>query len=308
VVMGDADCTYDFRRLRPFVERFQAGDEYVMGSRWQGSIQPGAMPWLHQHLGTPATTRILNRLYSSRFSDIHCGMRGITKDALIRMDLQSQSWEYASEMVLKSVHMHARTSEVPVRFLKDREGRVSHHKRMGWFSPWQAAWINLRAMFIHGSSFFVFKPGLVLLALGLLMTVPLAGGPIDLGPITLSLYVAMLGLVLTTIGLTSVLLGAVAQVLFDYTGVARRRWSRILPYTRTVLAAGGLFCVGVGLVVPLVVSWLSNGFRLQDPANAENHMAVVGFTAMLSGFLLFACTLLLHGAMLATRTRDRRDG
>jgi glycosyltransferase involved in cell wall biosynthesis len=308
IVMGDADCTYDFRHLRPFVERFQAGDEYVMGSRWKGSIEAGAMPRLHQYFGTPITTWILNRLYASDFSDIHCGMRGITKDALIRMDLQSQSWEYASEMVLKSVHMHARTSEVPVRFLKDREGRVSHHKRMGWFSPWQAAWINLRAMFVHGSDFFVFKPGLVLLALGLLLTVPLAGGPIDLGPVTLSLYVAMLGLVLTTIGLTSVLLGAVAQVLFDYTGVARRRWSRILPYTRTVLAAGGLFCVGVGLAVPLVVSWLSNDFRLQDPANAENHMAVVGFTAMLSGFLLFACTLLLHGAMLATRTRDRRDG
>jgi glycosyltransferase involved in cell wall biosynthesis len=308
IVMGDADCTYDFRRLRPFVERFQAGDEYVMGSRWKGSIEAGAMPRLHQYFGTPITTWILNRLYSSRFSDIHCGMRGITKDALIRMDLQSQSWEYASEMVLKSVHMHARTSEVPVRFLKDREGRVSHHKRMGWFSPWQAAWINLRAMFVHGADFFVIKPGLVLLALGLLLTVPLTGGPIDLGPVTLSLYVAMLGLVLTTIGLTSVLLGAVAQVLFDYTGEARRRWNRILPYTRTVLAAGGLFCAGLGLAIPLVVSWLSNDFRLGDPSAAQNHMAVVGFTALLSGFLLFACTLLLHGAMLATRTRDPRDG
>lgn len=308
VVMGDADCTYDFRHLRPFVERFQAGDEYVMGSRWRGSIQPGAMPWLHQHLGTPVTTWILNRLYSSDFSDIHCGMRGITKDALVRMDLQSQSWEYASEMVLKSVHMHARTSEVPVRFLKDREGRVSHHKRMGWFSPWQAAWINLRAMFVYGSNFFVFKPGLVLLALGLLLTLPLAAGPIALGPITLSLYVAMLGLVCTTVGLTSVLLGAVAQVLFDYTGEARRRWSRILPYTRTVLVAGALAVAGLALVIPLVVSWASNDFRLRDPSAVQNHLAVVGFTAVLSGFMLFACTLLLHGAMLATRTRAERDG
>ena len=115
-----------------------------MGSRWKGSIEEGSMPWLHQHLGTPVTTFILNRLYGSKFSDIHCGMRGITKDALERMDLQSQSWEYASEMVLKSVHMELRTTEVPVTFLKDREGRVSHHKRLGWFSPWQAAWINLQ--------------------------------------------------------------------------------------------------------------------------------------------------------------------
>ena len=170
VLMGDADCTYDFRQLAPFVEKFREGYEYVMGSRWKGSIEPGAMPRLHQYLGTPVTTWILNRLFSSHFSDIHCGMRGITLDALVRMDLQSESWEYASEMVLKSVQMELRTTEVPVRFLKDREGRLSHHKRAGWFSPWQAAWINLRAMFIYGSDFFVLKPGIVLAVLGLIVT------------------------------------------------------------------------------------------------------------------------------------------
>ena len=103
----------------------------------------------------------------------------------MRMDLQSQSWEYASEMVLKSVHMELRTAEVPVRFLKDREGRLSHHKRAGWFSPWAAAWINLRAMFVYGADFFVFKPGIVLLAIGLLLTLPLSFGPITIGPVTL---------------------------------------------------------------------------------------------------------------------------
>ena len=115
VLMGDADCTYDFRELEPFVEKFREGYEFVMGSRWRGSIEPGSMPFLHQYLGTPVTTWILNRLYGSRFSDIHCGMRGITRDALERMDLHSQSWEYASEMILKSVHMELRTAEVPVR-------------------------------------------------------------------------------------------------------------------------------------------------------------------------------------------------
>src|SRR5439155_39649 len=140
--------------------------------------EPGSMRWLHRHLGTPVTTWMLNVVYSSSFSDIHCGMRGITTDALRRMGLQSQSWEYASEMVLKSVHMRLRTAEVPVRFLKDREGRLSHHKRAGWFSPFHAAWINLRAMFVYGADFFTLKPGLVMLALGLVMTVPLSFGSI----------------------------------------------------------------------------------------------------------------------------------
>jgi glycosyltransferase involved in cell wall biosynthesis len=306
IVMGDADCTYDFRQLAPFVERFQAGDEYVMGSRWKGSIEDGSMPWLHQHLGTPVTTWILNRVYSSKFSDIHCGMRGITRDALVRMDLQSQSWEYASEMVLKSVHMDLRTSEVPVRFLKDREGRLSHHKRSGWFSPWQAAWINLRAMFVYGADFFVLKPGLVVLGLGLLITVPLVGGPIDIGPVTLSLYWMLLGMALTSLGLTAVLLGAVAQVLFDYTGRFKQRWLRILPYTRTVFIAAALVLIGIGLLIPLVASYFNNDFKLQTALDYRDNMAVLGLTSILCGFLLFAFTLLLHGAVVATHRRSER--
>ncbi len=159
VLMGDADCTYDFRELGEFVGPFREGYEFVMGSRWKGSIEKGAMPGLHQYFGTPFTTWILNRVYGSKFSDIHCGMRGISRDALERMDISSQSWEYASEMVLKSVHMDLRTIEAPVTFLKDREGRLSHHKRSGWFSPFSAAWINLRAMFVYGADFFALKPG-----------------------------------------------------------------------------------------------------------------------------------------------------
>lgn len=304
VLMGDADCTYDFRLLEPFIERFRTGEEFVMGSRWQGSIEPGAMPALHQYLGTPVTTWILNRLYGGRFSDIHCGMRGITRDALVRMDLQSQSWEYASEMVLKSVHMRLATAEVPVRFLKDKEGRLSHHKRSGWLSPWQAAWINLRAMFVYGVDFFLLRPGLVLLTIGLLLTLPLSAGSIDVGPVTLSLYSMLLGMTMTVIGLSSFLVGAVAQVLFDYTGAYRRRWLRIFPYTRTVLGAVGLAAAGVALVVPLVVVYLSNDFRLGAPNDVENHLAVGGLTLMLCAFLLFTLTLLLHGAVVAT-TRGR---
>src|SRR3546814_5599298 len=109
-----------------------------MGARKRGYLEPGSNPWRHRYVGTPVTTWILNRSYGSRFSDIHCGMRGMTREALVTLDLRSQSWEYASEIVLKSVHMELRTAEVPVRFYKDRDGRVSHHVRTGWFSPWHA--------------------------------------------------------------------------------------------------------------------------------------------------------------------------
>src|SRR5947199_7719892 len=102
IVMGDADLTYDFRELQPFVEAFRNGAEFVMGSRFRGSIEEGAMPGLHRYFGTPLTTWILNRIYGGRYSDIHCGMRGLNRSAFDRIDLRSQYWEYYSDMVLNA--------------------------------------------------------------------------------------------------------------------------------------------------------------------------------------------------------------
>ena len=306
VLMGDADCTYDFRLLGPFVERFHEGNEYVMGSRWKGSIEPGSMPWLHQHFGTPITTWILNRLFSSQFSDIHCGMRGITRDALVRMDLQSESWEYASEMVLKSVQMELRTTEVPVRFLADRDGRLSHHKRAGWFSPWQAAWINLRAMFIYGSDFFVFKPGIVLTLLGFIVLVATTFGNLKLGAVTLSLNWQFLALAVFVVGLQALFLGGIAHVLFDFTGRRTRQWLRVFPYTRTVLISALLFVAGIALAVPLAVAYLSNHLILTSANFVQDHLAVTGLAAAIAGAQLFAFVLLLHGAAVATHRRRPR--
>ncbi len=301
VLMGDADCTYDFRDLAPFVEQFRSGHEFVMGSRWKGSIEPGSMPALHRYLGTPVTTAILNIVYSSRFSDIHCGMRGITRDALLRMGLQSQSWEYASEMVLKSVHMRLRTTEVPVRFLADREGRLSHHKRAGWFSPFHAAWINMRATFVYGAEFFTFRPGIAILALGLLLTLPLAAGPVTAGPIHFSLYWMLLGLTLSVVGLQSFYVGVLAKVLLDYTGAARRRWLRAFPYTRTVALSVGAFLVGFALAAMLLVDYLRSHLAL-SPADRIPYLGVLGLVLLIGSFLTFCFNLLLHALALRSET------
>lgn len=301
VLMGDADCTYDFRLLEPFVARFREGYEFVMGSRWKGSIEQGAMPRLHQYLGTPATTWVLNRLYSSHFSDIHCGMRGITRKDLIAMELESDSWEYASEMVLKSVQMGLRTAEVPVRFLKDRDGRVSHHKRAGWRSPWLAAWANLRAMFVYGSDFFILKPGLVAFVIGLLATLPLTAGPITIGAVSLSLYWMLIGMTITIIGLQAFLLGCIAQVLFDYSGRATARWLAVFSYTRTMIVAGLTACAGVGCGIPLLVYYVSHHGGLSLAASVQDGLGVTGLMLMAIAFTLFSFTLVLHGAAIATR-------
>jgi glycosyltransferase involved in cell wall biosynthesis len=304
VIMGDADCTYDFRELDLFVQRLREGYELAMGSRWLGSIEPGAMPALHQYFGTPATTWVLNRIYGSKFTDIHCGMRGISRDALDRMGLNSQSWEYASEMVLKSVRMDLKTTEVPVTFYKDRDGRVSHHKRSGWFSPFQAAWINLRAMFVYRAEFFAMKPGLVLLALGLIITLPLTFGTIVIGPVTFNLYWMLLGVTLAVLGLQSFYFGCLAQVLCDYTGGARSKWTRFFRYTPTVLGSIVAFVLGFFMAATLAVYYFTHGFRVPSPNGAVDHLAITGSLFMIMSFQTFCFVLLLN----ATGVRYGRLG
>ena len=294
VVMGDADLTYDFRQVGLFVQKLREGYDFAMGSRWAGSIEDGSMPALHRYFGTPFTTWILNRVYGSRFTDIHCGMRGITLDALKRMGLNSQSWEYASEMVLKSVRMGLRTAEVPVTFYKDREGRLSHHKRSGWSSPFRAAWINLRAMFVYGADFFMIKPGIVLLVCGLVLSLPLSFGSIRIGAVTFALYWMLIGVALAVIGLQSFFFGCLAQVLCDYSGAARTRWMRVFSYTRSILVAMALSLTGFVLEVVLLANYLDHGGHLPPATSRIDHAAVIGLLFLIMGFSLFCFTLVLH--------------
>ena len=302
VIMGDADCTYDFREIRPFVAAFRAGAEFVMGSRFKGSIAPGAMPPLHRYFGTPVTTFILNVMFGSRFSDIHCGMRGISRDALQRMDLRSQGWEYASEMVLKSVHMELATTEVPIHFLKDPEGRLSHMKRRGWLEPWRAGWMNLRAMLVHGVNFFLVKPGAALLALGLLLMVPLAFGPLTVGRVGISLNTMLLAMAAATLGLSMLYFGGIATILFDYSDRVRQRLERLLPYNATFVVCVLVAAGGVLAAVPLIRTYVANGFVLPE-RGIETHWAVMGLWLIIAAFETFIFALMVRALGIALPAR-----
>jgi glycosyltransferase involved in cell wall biosynthesis len=301
MILGDCDCTYDFRELRPFVEAFASGSEFIMGSRFRGSIEKGAMPFLHQYFGTPLTTWILNRIFSSRFSDIHCGMRGITLEAFQRMKLISSSWEYASEMVIKSVLMGLRTTEVPVHFFRDRNGRVSLHRRLGFWSPWQAGWINLRAMFIFGADFFLTKPGIVFLAMGLLLILPMLDGPLKIGPITFSVFWMLLGVTLTLIGVQCLFLGALSRVFFDFSGRAAKAMAARYPYNRSMVASLLAAAGGGGLLLRLLKEYIGGGLVLNSIEDAlYTHLGVFGILLVLWAFMNFVFTLMLHGFLAST--------
>jgi glycosyltransferase involved in cell wall biosynthesis len=292
VIMGDADLTYDFRELSPCVEAFQKGAEFVMGSRFRGSIEKGAMPGLHRYFGTPLTTWILNRIYGSRYSDIHCGMRGLTRSALERIDLKSQSWEYASEMVLKAARLNLITAEVPVKFYKDREGRFSHHRRMGWVSPWIAGWLNLKVMLVYTPDSFLLKPGIILTMIGAFLALALAKGPIIIGGVGFSLYWMLFGVTCVTLGYSSIQIGVLARVMHGLRPQSFRRLRRIFSYDRGMLLAGSCVLMGAVLLGILIYHYLNFEFRLLE----ISHPAIFGLLLIIVGFQTFCFTLLLEMA------------
>jgi glycosyltransferase involved in cell wall biosynthesis len=306
VIMGDADCTYDFRIIKPYIDAYRAGAEFVMGSRFKGTIASGAMPGLHRYFGTPLTTFILNLMFGSTFSDIHCGMRGLTRDALTRMDLRSQGWEYASEMVLKSVHMGLVTTEVPIDFLKSPEGRLSHMKRRGRLEPWRAGWMNLRAMLTYGVNFFLLKPGFALLALGLMFLLPLTFGPFSIGPAGFSLNTMLLAMAVATLGLSMVFSGFIASVLFDYSDTLQPRIESALPFNRTVIGSLLAALAGLLLMLPLVRSYIAHQFTLRD-GSIYTHWAIMGLWLVSAAFqtFIFASMIRALGIVLPRRSQAR---
>lgn len=292
IIMGDADLTYDFRELTPFVEAFRQGAEFVMGSRFRGSIEQGAMPGLHRYFGTPLTTWILNRIYRSRYSDIHCGMRGLTRSAFERIDLKSQSWEYASEMVLKAARLNLTTAEVPVKFYKDREGRFSHHRRMGWLSPWIAGWLNLKVMLVYTPDSFLLKPGILLTIIGAVISIALAAGPLTIGGVGFSLYWMLFGVTCVTLGYSSIQIGVLARVMHGLRPQSLKRLRNVLSYDRGMLVAGSCVVVGIVLLGILVYRYLHSHFQLFE----ISHPAIFGLLLIIVGFQTFCFTLLLEMA------------
>src|SRR5205823_12621455 len=134
VIMGDADDSYDFGNIEPFLTRLRGGDELVMGNRFKGGIKPGAMPWLHRRIGNPILTGILNLFFRSPIRDAHCGLRGFRKDAYEQLDLTAPGMGFASEMVVKACLHKQKISEVPTTLSPDGRDRPPHLRsfRDGW--------------------------------------------------------------------------------------------------------------------------------------------------------------------------------
>jgi glycosyltransferase involved in cell wall biosynthesis len=292
ILMGDADLTYDFRDIAPFVEEFRKGAEFVMGSRFRGSIEKGAMPKLHRYFGTPLTNWILNRIYRSNYSDIHCGIRGVTRETLDKINITSEGWEYASEMVLKATRLNLASAEVPIKFYKDRAGRLSHHRRVGWRSPWLAGWVNLKVMLVYAADSFLLNAGFALMLIGLVLSLGLAAGPVRIGKIGFSLHWMLLGVTCTTLGYSSIQIGILARVMHGLKSRFVERLQKIVTYDRGMIGSATLIVAGLVLLGNLAYHYLKRGLQLE----AISHPAILGLLLVIFGFQTFCFTLLMEMA------------
>ena len=190
-----------------------------------------------------------------------------------------------------------------MHFRKDREGRLSHHKRAGWLSPWAVGWTSLKTMFIYGTDFVLIRPGLLLLFAGLLLTLPLVPGPMTIGPFTLSLSWMLLGLVLSVLGLHGFYMGSLARLFFDYSGEATRRLLALFSYTRSVAVSAAAGICGAALALPLIREYLHSGNPQAIKTLSSIHLAVAGLLFLVAGLMNFTFTLAIHAAAVFVRRK-----
>ncbi len=281
IVMGDADDSYDFTQLEPFVNRLREGHELVMGNRFQGGILPGAMPWLHRYIGNPVLTGILNLFFHSPIHDAHCGLRAIRKDAYDRLGLSTTGMEFASEMVVKACLNQQKMTEVPIVLHPDGRDRRPHLR------SFRDGWRHLRFLLLHCPLWLYLIPASVLMIFGLGVMAWLTPGPRTVGGVVLDLHTMLLGSLCVLLGYQTLGLWAYAKT-FGWT-------SRILPANtlsvrlfkhvtleRGLIVGGLLLLVGLGLNLWLVEEWYRNNL---GPLNIQSTFrgALWGFTAMVLG-------------------------
>ena len=171
IIMGDADDSYDFSNLNPFLVKLRNGYDLVMGNRFRGGIESGAMPLLHRYLGNPVLTGIGKLLFGSPCNDFHCGLRGFRKEAIANLELQTTGMEFASEMVVKATLHKMQITEVPTTLSPDGRSRPPH------LNTWRDGWRHLRFLLMYSPRWLFFYPGIFLILGGFLATLSLLPSP-----------------------------------------------------------------------------------------------------------------------------------
>ena len=288
LIMADADDSYDWGQLDEFIDALEAGAELVMGNRFAGGIEAGAMPPLHRYLGNPVLSAVARWLHRSPIRDFHCGMRGFTRDAFRKMGARSPGMEFASEMVINAHRAGLDIREVPVKLYPDKRGRPPHLR------SFRDGWRHLRLIIAHAPDTMYLIPGLILLVMGVIGLTVLALGPVTIAGQYFGIHFVALSSMATLIGLSAILLGALAKVAIAIYHPTET--GRVVPWLKRgrplewLVGTGGLLALaGLAADALLAFKWIVVGGAMELSIHlsfAITTAVVAGVLMVMSGFVL----------------------
>ena len=298
IVMADADDSYDWSTIEPFVRKVQEGYDLVMGNRFQGGIMPGAMPRLHRYLGNPVLSTIARIAFRTPIGDFHCGMRAFSREAYEHMKPQTKGMEFATEMIANASYQGLKICEIPTTLHPDKRDRAPHLR------SFRDGWRHLRFILTYAPDYLYFVPGALMLAAGLILLAVLAGGPINAVGLHMGIHFVALGAMLALIGFNVLSLGLLAKavLMLRYSGFQSRtaKWLTQQFTLETGLIAGAfLLAIGVGTDSWILAKWLNSG---QGRMETTVHLAFVATTSAVLGLNILFSSFLLS---MITDTDDK---
>ncbi len=299
ILMGDADDSYDFSEADRFVKKFQEGFELVMGCRLPvggGTILPGAMPWKNRWLGNPVLSFIGRLFFKCPAHDFHSGLRGFTRAAFEKMDLQTTGMEFASEMVIKSTLKRLKITEVPVTLRPDGRSRPPHLK------PWRDGWRHLRFMLLFSPRWLFLAPGIFLSVLGIILGGALSVQNLAVGGINLNVGTLMMACMAVVVGFQLVAFAFFTKVFAIAEGLLPDdpKFSRVFKFfnlEKGILLGLGVLLAGILLFLRAVWIWRQHDFGMLDYEQNLRRLIpaatliVLGVQAVFSSFFMSALGL-----------------
>jgi hypothetical protein len=291
VIMGDADDSYALEALDPFVVELRRGTQLVMGNRFAGGIEPGAMPPLHRYVGNPVLSFLGRLFFHNDIGDFHCGLRGFRRDDILALDLRTTGMEFASEMVVKASLFGLSIGEVPTILRRDGRSHPPHLR------TWRDGWRHLRFLLAFSPRWLFLYPGLLLFVVGLLASLWLLPQPRQVGSSVLDLQALVFTTLAMLAGATALWFAVLAKAVAIAEGLLPedrrfRRFLEIASLERIVGVGGLVLLVGVLGLLVAVVRWGQADFGPLDIQSSlrstlvSSALAFLGLQAVLSGFLL----------------------
>lgn len=262
VIMGDADDSYDFLHLMPFVEKLREGYDLVMGNRFAGGIEKGAMPWSHKYIGNPVLSFIGRTFFHSKIKDFHCGLRGYNRESMLALNLHTSGMEYASEMVVKSELNGLKIAEVPTTLKKDGRSRPPHLKSM------RDGWRHLKFLLMYSPNWLLLYPGLLFLLIGIIIGAVLIVNRITINRINFSIHTLLYCACAVIIGFSILQMYLIVKVYAYNHGFLPKNtvdWNKRCNENAIIALGAALTLIGLILSIVGVESWKASLLGDLDP-------------------------------------------